>query len=272
MRGASARGSTRATRRELSRRLEPLRVAHPLIEGAPKTKDARWVEPKLVCECAFTEWTAERLDAAPAAGWRCARTRRRSSACAKTAAPERPRTSMSKSRSRGRPRRGSRGGPRRTRTQAGQPRQGALPGRRDHQARDLGLLHGHRPGDAPASRRPPADPAALPRRHRGRGVVSAERAGQDALLRAARRHRPAPREQEAHRVRFARDAAVAREPGGADDSPVVQPRAADRDDARGDRSRAGPPGLHGARSGSGRRARGRIWSKWRWPSARCWTR
>jgi bifunctional non-homologous end joining protein LigD len=31
----------------------------PAADRVPKTKDARWVEPKVVVECAFTEWTPE---------------------------------------------------------------------------------------------------------------------------------------------------------------------------------------------------------------------
>jgi bifunctional non-homologous end joining protein LigD len=57
--GRVGTGFDTAKRRELSRELEPARVGAPAIEGAPKIKDARWVEPKLVCECAFTEWTPE---------------------------------------------------------------------------------------------------------------------------------------------------------------------------------------------------------------------
>ncbi len=57
--GRVGTGFDTATRRELSRRLEPVRVERPQIEGAPKIKDARWVQPALVCECAFTEWTSD---------------------------------------------------------------------------------------------------------------------------------------------------------------------------------------------------------------------
>jgi bifunctional non-homologous end joining protein LigD len=39
--------------------LEPERVPGPLAERVPKTKDARWVEPRRVIECAYTEWTVE---------------------------------------------------------------------------------------------------------------------------------------------------------------------------------------------------------------------
>ena len=56
-----------------------------------------------------------------------------------------------------------------------QPDQGALPARRHHQARDLGLLHGDRPLHAPAPRRAAAHAPALPGRDRRRGVVPAER-------------------------------------------------------------------------------------------------
>ncbi len=50
-------------RRDLAARLEPDRIDAPQAEGVPKTKDAtsrvRWVTPKLVCDCAFTEWTSD---------------------------------------------------------------------------------------------------------------------------------------------------------------------------------------------------------------------
>lgn len=46
------------TRKALAERLDVDRVDAPPLE-APKTKDARWVTPKLVCECAFTEWTGD---------------------------------------------------------------------------------------------------------------------------------------------------------------------------------------------------------------------
>jgi bifunctional non-homologous end joining protein LigD len=35
------------------------RLDHPPIESAPRTSDAHWVEPALVCECGFTEWTRD---------------------------------------------------------------------------------------------------------------------------------------------------------------------------------------------------------------------
>ena len=46
-------------RRDLGARLNERRVGDANAEGAPKIKDARWVEPGLVCECAFSEWTRD---------------------------------------------------------------------------------------------------------------------------------------------------------------------------------------------------------------------
>jgi bifunctional non-homologous end joining protein LigD len=47
------------TRRALLARLQPDRVDAPPAAKVPKTKDAHWVTPRLVCDCAFTEWTTE---------------------------------------------------------------------------------------------------------------------------------------------------------------------------------------------------------------------
>ena len=47
------------TRRNLAIRLEPDGVDAPQAAKVPKTKDARWVTPRLVCDCAFTEWTSD---------------------------------------------------------------------------------------------------------------------------------------------------------------------------------------------------------------------
>jgi bifunctional non-homologous end joining protein LigD len=58
--GKVGTGFDNRTRTALARRLEADQVDAPQIEGAPRIKDARWVQPKLVCECAFTEWTADR--------------------------------------------------------------------------------------------------------------------------------------------------------------------------------------------------------------------
>ena len=46
-------------RRELAERLGPPHRTAPTVEGAPKVKDGRWLEPTLVCECAFSEWTRD---------------------------------------------------------------------------------------------------------------------------------------------------------------------------------------------------------------------
>ncbi|HEV3190503.1 MAG TPA: non-homologous end-joining DNA ligase, partial [Polyangiaceae bacterium] len=47
------------TRRDLAKRLGPPYATASTVDGAPRVKDARWVEPALVCECAFTEWTRD---------------------------------------------------------------------------------------------------------------------------------------------------------------------------------------------------------------------
>ena len=57
--GKVGTGYTEAVRRDLFRRLEPLRVDAPLVSGAPRVKEARWVEPRLVAEVSFTEWTGD---------------------------------------------------------------------------------------------------------------------------------------------------------------------------------------------------------------------
>ena len=57
--GRVGTGFDARTRQALGARLNAARVKEPPIEGAPKIKDARWVTPSLVCECAFTEWTRE---------------------------------------------------------------------------------------------------------------------------------------------------------------------------------------------------------------------
>ena len=47
------------TRASLAKRLGPTGRDTPAAEGAPRIKDAHWVEPSLVCEVAFTEWTRD---------------------------------------------------------------------------------------------------------------------------------------------------------------------------------------------------------------------
>ena len=46
-------------RRSLSQRLEPTVVDAPPAKDAPRVKSARWVEPKLVAQVKFTEWTTD---------------------------------------------------------------------------------------------------------------------------------------------------------------------------------------------------------------------
>ena len=45
--------------RELARRLAADGVPEPRAEGAPRMRNATWVEPKLVAQVRFTEWTAD---------------------------------------------------------------------------------------------------------------------------------------------------------------------------------------------------------------------
>jgi bifunctional non-homologous end joining protein LigD len=47
------------TRKDFATRLAPDGVDEPPAERVPKTKEAHWVTPKLVCDCAFTEWTSD---------------------------------------------------------------------------------------------------------------------------------------------------------------------------------------------------------------------
>ncbi|HTQ43709.1 MAG TPA: DNA ligase D [Polyangiaceae bacterium] len=46
-------------RREWVKRLEPDEVPKPQAERVPKTRDAHWVTPRHVIECAFSEWTPD---------------------------------------------------------------------------------------------------------------------------------------------------------------------------------------------------------------------
>jgi bifunctional non-homologous end joining protein LigD len=57
--GRVGTGFDTRTRRDLAKRIgtEPENV--PTVAGAPKIKDAHWVKPSLVCECAFAEWTRD---------------------------------------------------------------------------------------------------------------------------------------------------------------------------------------------------------------------
>ena len=57
--GRVGTGFDASTRHRLSEGLRPSIREEAAIEMAPRVKGARWVEPLLVCECAFTEWTRE---------------------------------------------------------------------------------------------------------------------------------------------------------------------------------------------------------------------
>jgi bifunctional non-homologous end joining protein LigD len=54
--GTGFDGATLAT---LRRRLAPLEREKPAVEAAPRARGQHWVEPRLVAEVAFTEWTAD---------------------------------------------------------------------------------------------------------------------------------------------------------------------------------------------------------------------
>ena len=57
--GKVGTGFTVRMREELLRRLAPDRVDEPRVRRAPRMRDARWVEPRLVGEVRFTEWTGD---------------------------------------------------------------------------------------------------------------------------------------------------------------------------------------------------------------------
>jgi bifunctional non-homologous end joining protein LigD len=58
--GKVGTGFDRATLRDLARRLAPLRrKTSPFDAGDPPARDTTWVEPELVAQIGFTEWTAE---------------------------------------------------------------------------------------------------------------------------------------------------------------------------------------------------------------------
>jgi bifunctional non-homologous end joining protein LigD len=63
--GRVGTGFDSRTRRALARTLSADAVEAPAVEGAPRTPEAHWVTPKLVCECAFSEWTRDRSMRAP---------------------------------------------------------------------------------------------------------------------------------------------------------------------------------------------------------------
>lgn len=54
-------GFDTATLRMLAHRLEPLRIGQPALDDVPRehARHAVWVEPRLVVECDYTEWTRD---------------------------------------------------------------------------------------------------------------------------------------------------------------------------------------------------------------------
>jgi bifunctional non-homologous end joining protein LigD len=232
--GRVGTGFDTQSRRELRAKLARLKRSDPGVESAPRDQGVHWVEPTLVCECEFKEWTSDgsmrhpryvrlREDKAPL---ECVRRR-----------TSRPLP--------GHPSRDS---------QACESRQGPLSSRRHHQKRRLGLLLGGRPGHAAPSCRAAAHFAALPERHRWRRVVPAKCPRQDAALRSSSRSGTASRREETNRLRHGRDAPVAREPRRIDAPPVDEPCPGVDDVPSRHRPGSVVARLRGPRSRSGRRS------------------
>ena len=57
--GKVGTGFTRATLRDLAARLAPLRREDAPFADAPRLRNATWVEPRLVAQVGFTEWTRD---------------------------------------------------------------------------------------------------------------------------------------------------------------------------------------------------------------------
>jgi ATP-dependent DNA ligase len=57
--GKVGTGFTQATLRDLAARLAPLRRDDSPFADAPRFRDATWVEPRLVAQVGFTEWTRD---------------------------------------------------------------------------------------------------------------------------------------------------------------------------------------------------------------------
>lgn len=64
--GKVGTGFSQRSLRELRRRLRALETAEsPFAQGTPRARDTHWVEPKLVAEVSFANWTAEKRLRAP---------------------------------------------------------------------------------------------------------------------------------------------------------------------------------------------------------------
>ncbi|MES2221776.1 MAG: DNA ligase D [Acidobacteriota bacterium] len=61
--GRTGTGFTQKGRQQMRKRLEEIRQKHPPFSSVPPdgARDARWVEPKYVCEVKFATWTADNL-------------------------------------------------------------------------------------------------------------------------------------------------------------------------------------------------------------------
>ncbi len=61
--GRVGTGFDHDTSLDLRRRLEPLRVAEPVVEQVPREmrRGVQWVKPELVCEVAFMDWTRDNV-------------------------------------------------------------------------------------------------------------------------------------------------------------------------------------------------------------------
>ncbi len=57
--GRVGTGFTTSFRADLFKRLTADAVDHPKLKGAPRIRDAVWVEPRLVGQVAFSEWTSD---------------------------------------------------------------------------------------------------------------------------------------------------------------------------------------------------------------------
>ena len=152
--GKVGTGFTQATLRDLAARLAPLRRDRAPFADELRMKDATWVEPELVAQVGFSEWTPRRA-AAPPALPRAARGQGRA----------RRWCGSEPDREGGAPR-----GP------GQQPRPRRVRRRRAHEARPRALLRGRRRRDGAARARPPAGAARVPQGRRRRGLLRQERA------------------------------------------------------------------------------------------------
>src|SRR5581483_8202038 len=57
--GKVGTGFTSKLRTELMKKLKKDAIDKPAAAGAPRMRDATWVEPKLVAQVQFTEWTGD---------------------------------------------------------------------------------------------------------------------------------------------------------------------------------------------------------------------